>query len=247
MAKQGGMGDNLYIGGYELGGDIMTIQRIGGGPAPWDATDITLSSVARLGLNRDGTIDATTFFNKAAGRAHPRLSLLPQTDAIVTYCRSTVLGAPAAALVSKQINYDASRGADGSLTFTVQSQANGYGLEWGIQGTAGTRTDTTATVGSAVDQGSASPGAFGLQMYVHLTAFTGTSVTIKLQESSDNAGDAYADVVGATTGALSAIGQSRVATGAIAIERYIKVVTTGTFTVANFQVMFTRNPVAVVF
>lgn len=247
MAKQGGMGDNLYIGGYELGGDIASIQRVGGGPAPWDATDITLSGVARLGLARDGGIDATTFFDKAAGKTHPRLSLLPTADAIVTYCRSTVLGAPAAALVSKQIGYDGTRGQDGSFTFAVQSQANGYGLEWGIQGTAGTRADTTAMTGSAVDQGSASPGAFGLQMYVHLTAFTGTSVTIKLQESSDNAGDAYADVVGATTGALSAIGATRVATGAIAVERYLKVVTTGTFTVANFQVMMTRNPVAVTF
>jgi hypothetical protein len=248
MAKQGGMGDNLYVGGYELGGDVMSIQRVAGGPAPWDATDITLSAVARLGLARDGGIDATMFFDKATGKAHPRLSLLPSADAIVTYCRSTVLGAPAAALVSKQINYDPTRGQDGSLTFVVQSQANGYGLEWGSQLTAGTRADTTATNGSSVDLGSASPGAFGLQLYVHLTAFTGTSVTIKVQESSDNAvGDAFADVVGATTGALTTIGAVRVATGAIAVERYLRVVTTGTFTVANFQVMATRNPIAVAF
>jgi hypothetical protein len=95
---------------------------------------------------------------------------------------------------------------------------------------------------SPLDQLTASPGAFGLIMFVHLFAFTGTSVTIKLQSSSDNAGDAYADVTGATTSALSAARQGlRIATAAVDVERYLKVVTTGTFTNAQFAVSVYRH------
>jgi hypothetical protein len=84
-------------------------------------------------------------------------------------------------------------------------------------------------------------------MTVQLVAFTGTSVTVKLQSSSDDgAGDAFSDVSGATTGALTTVGASRVAvTGSL--ERYLRVVTTGTFTVANFVVSVTRNATAVSF
>jgi hypothetical protein len=248
MGKQGGLGDQLFIGGYDIAGDIQALDSIHGGPAAWDTTDITLSAMSRLGLERDGGIDATSYFNPTAGRSHARLSALPTADVIVTYCRGTTLGNPAACLVGKQIDYAGTRGADGSFTFKTSAQANGYGLEWGRQGTAGKRTDGSATNGSSVDLGSSSPGAFGLQMYVHLFAFTGTSVTIKLQESSDNgSGDAFADITGATTGAQTGITALRVATAAINVEQYVRVVTTGTFSSAVFHVMFVRNDTSVVF
>jgi hypothetical protein len=53
--------------------------------------------------------------------------------------------------------------------------------------TAAPRTDTTATNGTSYDFGTGST-AFGLQAYLQVLSFTGTSCTIKLQESSDNAG-----------------------------------------------------------
>lgn len=248
MTKQSGLGDNLYIGGYNLSGDIGSLSRIAGGPAALEVTGIDKSAFERIGGLRDGGIEFSAFFNDAVGQAHPRLSALPTTDQVITYCRGTTLSNPAAGLVGKQINYDPTRAQGGALTIGVQVQANGYGLEWGRQLTAGQRTDGSATNGSSVDLGSASPGAFGLQMYVHLFAFTGTSVTIKIQESSDNGvGDAFADVVGATTGALTGVTAMRVATGAIDVERYLRVVTTGTFSNAQFAVMAVRNDTSVVF
>jgi len=249
MAKQGGLGDNLFVGGYDLSGDIMSLGRVGGGPATTlPVTGIDKSAMERLGGGRDGAMDVTSYFNKATGQAHPRFSSLPTTDVIATYCRGTTLGNPAAAINAKQVGYDGNRPSDGSLTFAVQTLSNGYGLEWGRQLTAGKRTDGSATNGSSVDLLAASPGAFGLQMYVHLFAFTGTSVTIKIQESSDDgSGDAFADVTGATTGALTTVQALRVATGLINVERYLRVVTTGTFSNAVFAVMATRNDTSVVF
>jgi hypothetical protein len=146
---------------------------------------------------------------------------------------------------AKQVGYDPTRGGDGALSYNTAAQANGYGLEWGRQGTAGIRTDTTATNGSSVDGLAAT--SFGLQAYLHVFAVTGTSVTVKLQESSDNGvGDAWADVVGGAFTAVNggATDAQRIQTTInLAVERYLRVVTTGTFTNAQFAVNIIRNQV----
>jgi len=246
VAKTAGMGDNFYVAGNDLSGDIGSLSRIGGGPAPLDVTGIDKSAPERLGGLRDGGIDFLAWFNPTG--AHPVLSTLPTADVIASYFRGTTLGNPAACLVAKQVNYDGTRGTDGSFSLTTQALANGYGVEWGVSLTAGKRTDSTATNGTSVDLGSASPGAFGLQAWLHVFAFTGTSVTVKIQESSDNgAGDAFADVVGGGFTAATGITSQRIATAAINVERYLRVVTTGTFSNAVFAVVATRNATATVF
>lgn len=250
MAKVSGLGARLLVHGYDFSGDISAVDNIHGGPAALDFTGIDKSAFERLGGVRDGGIDVTAFFNKgsSADRAHDRYSTLPTTDVITTYCHTSTLGAPAACLVGKQTNYDGKRGNDGSFTFSVSAVANGFGLEWGVQGTAGVRADTTATNGSSIDLGTGSL-AFGLQAYLHVTAFTGTSCTVKLQESSDDgAGDAFADVTGGSFGAQTAVGASRIATSASqTVERYLRVVTTGTFSACSFHVTIVRNATATVF
>jgi hypothetical protein len=247
--KASGLGAALWVGGYDLGASTNSLSRIGGGNTPIVMTDITQSAMAREGGQRDGGMDIVSYWNPDAGGSHAAYSTLPTTDTIATYAAYTpAIGVPSASCIGKQINYDGNRSQDGAFLLNVSVQASGYGLQWGFLATAGMRTDTAATAAAAVsplDQLSASPGAFGLVMFVHLKAFTGTSVTIKLQESSDNSGDAYADVTGATTGALTTAPQAvRVATGAIAVERYLKVVTTGTFSSAVFAVQVYRHRIA---
>lgn len=242
MTKQAGMGDRLYLSGYDLSGDVGSLSRIGGGPRPLEVTGIDKSGHERIGGVRDGAIDFMAFFNKATGAAHLRLSTLPTTDVLATYLRGTTIGNPAASCIAKQVNYDPSRGTDGSFTFGVQLQSNGYGIEWGTQVTAGVRTDTGATAGTAVDFTASS--AFGLQAYLQVTAFSGTDVTIKLQESSDNSGDAYADVVGGGFTTVAGVTSQRIATATnLSVERYLKVTTTTSagFTSVTFVVMVVRN------
>lgn len=248
MSKQSGLGDNLYVAGYDVSGDINSLGRIGGGPAALDVTGIDKSAFQRIGGLRDGGIDWVSYFNPATNQAHSRFSSLPTGDVQVTYCRGTSLGSPAANLIAKQIDYAATRGDDGTFTFAVQAQANGYGLEWCTQLTAGKRTDTAATNGTGVDFGTGST-AFGLQAYLHVFAFTGTSVTVKLQESSDNGvGDAWADVTGGGFTAATGITTQRIATAAgQTVERYLRVVTTGTFSNAVFAVSVNRNDTATAF
>ncbi len=247
MAKQSGLGDNLYVAGYDLSGDIGSLGSVSGGPAALEVTGINKSAFERLGGKRDGALEYTAFFNKATDQAHPRLKLLPTTDQIVSYLRGAALGGQAACLVAKQLNYDGSRNEDGSLTFKVNAVANAFGLEWGRNLTAGKRTDGSAANGTGVDFAAAT--AFGLQAYLQVFAFTGTSATIKLQESSDNgSGDAYADVTGGAFALVTGVTSERVATaGNLAVERWLRVVTTGVFSNLVFAVVVARNETATVF
>ena len=94
MTKKSGLGDNLYVGGYDLSGDIGSLQRIGGGCAPLVVTGIDKSGFERIGGVRDGSIQYQPWFNKAAGQEHLRLSPLTTSDVIVTYCRGTTPAGP---------------------------------------------------------------------------------------------------------------------------------------------------------
>lgn len=245
MTKQSGLGDQLLIGGYSLSNDIGSIQRIGGGNSPLPFTGIDKLGFERKGGERDGEIAFAAYFNPGTDAAHDVLSLLPTADALVTYFRGFTLGGQAASLVGKQINYDPNRGTDGSLLFTVQALANGTGLDWGVQCTDGLRTDVAATNGTGVDFGTGST-AFGLQAFLQLTAFTGTDVTIKLQESSDNGvGDAWTDVVGGAFTQVTAarVGERILTARTQTVERYLRVVTTTSagFTSATFAMVVDRN------
>ncbi len=247
MAKQTGLGDNLYVSGYDLSGDVGSLSRIGGGPALLDVTGIDKSAPERAGAIRDGAIEFQAWFNAAAGKAHPVLSALPTADRLVTYHRGTTLGNPGAALMAKQVNYDPTRGADGALTIAASTLGNAFGLEWGDQLTAGKRTDTGATAGTSVDGVAAT--SFGLQCYLQVFSFTGTSCTVAVQESSDDGGgDAFANVTAGVFTAATGITSERIVTARDAsIERYLRINTTGTFSECTFAVIVVRNQTTVTF
>lgn len=228
-----------------MSGDIGSLSKISGTVALLDVTGIDKSAFERIGGERDGSIDFTAFFNPSTSQAHPVLSALPRTDVGVMYVRGTTLGNPAACMVAKQLNYDPTRTNNGALTFNIATVANGYGLQWGRMLTAGKRTDTAATNGTSID-GTAS-SVFGLQAFLQVIAFTGTDVTVKIQDSADNA--SFADVAGAaftqiTSGTPST--QRIAISNAATVRRYLRAitVTTGGFTSLTFAVAVVRNQVA---
>jgi hypothetical protein len=246
MGKSSGLGDNLYIAGFDASGDIQALSNIGGGPALLNFTAINQSAYERKGGLRSGQFEMTTYFNTVAvtGGLHEKLSALPRTDVIMTYCRGTTLGDPAASLVGKQVNYDPTRSDDGMLTFGVSAQSNGYGIEWGRQLTAGVRTDTAATNGTGID--TTASADFGGQAYLQVFSFSGTDVTIKIQDSADNV--SFADVASfAFTQVTAAPTSERIALSNTAtIRRYVRAstVTTGGFTSVSFAVNMIKNEIA---
>jgi hypothetical protein len=389
----------LYVGGYDLSGDVGSLSKISGHIATLDMTAINKLAFERVGGIRGGDIDFTAFHDTAAGHEHAALSPLPTTDVSLMFLISTTLGDPAANMVGKQLNYDPTRATSGALTFNVATQSNGYGMEWGrtltpgllaaanslagdtstfeggistwvasvncsvaqssaqahggtkslaltstasgtmsaahvtatpnglggIAVTAGTvytvsgwfrsavsartcdmqvswynsagtfiSTTTGATIvdstsawtqatsdhtapaaaafaivltqvvstggasevhyvddilfvtsaGASTDDTSSSP--FGLQAYLQVTAFTGTDVTVKLQDSADNS--SFTNITdGAFAATTTAHTTQRIATSnAATIRRYVRaaLTTSAGFTSVSFAVAYVRNPIA---
>lgn len=241
MAKQSGLGDAFYLAGNDLSGSVMALDSISGSVGTLDATTIAQSAHARLFGQRDGAMAITTLFNPSgagpfvAGPAP--LQTLPTADEIASYFRGTAIGNPAACCVAKQVGFDPTRGTDGSLTLKTSLQANGFGLEWGKQLTAGLRTDTTATAGTALDN--AAGTSFGCQAYLQVTAFSGTSVDVILEHSTDNV--SFSTLI--DFGSQSAIGASRATVSNVTtVNRYTRASTsTGTFSSITFAMVIVRN------
>jgi hypothetical protein len=252
MAKTSGMNMRVFIDGYDIANDVQSLSRIGGGPAVLEYTGVDKEAFERGGGRRDGAIEATTYFNPeaiatggTADRAHVALRTLPTTDRLVTVVH--IPSGEAANLVAKQINYDPSIANDGAFLLGVSALGNAYGLEWAKMLTAGKVTQGGAGNLASVDFGAGF--AFGLQAHLHVFAFTGTSATVKLQQSSDNGGaDAFADVVGGAFTAATGRTTQRIETARNqAVEQYLRVVTTGTFTNLVFAVTADVNKTSTVF
>jgi hypothetical protein len=313
MAKTSGLGDNFYIGGYDLSGDVSSIDTLATPRGVFDVTAIKQSANERIFGQRAGDMQFTSFFSMKGtitapgfplttvpvtntfgvpivvtitggtvtnvaingvtagtgdgtyilpylgtiavtytgspswawlgeGRAYDALSVLPRSDVAATYFRGTTLLNATACCIGKQINFDPTRDNTGNLTLKAEVQSNGYGLEWGKMLTAGLRSDSAATAGAFVDDNGAGT-TFGAQAYLQLVEFVGTSVDVTIQHCTTSGGS-YSTLI--DFGAQTAIGSFRVA-AAGTVNRYLEVVTTGTFTLATFAVGWMRNPAAVVF
>lgn len=144
-----GLGSNFYIGGYDLSGDVTALTGVSTPLATLDVTAINKFAHERLAALADGTMTVATVYDVDTGKEHLTLSPMPRTDTIGTFMVGTGVGNAAASINAKEVSSDTTRANDGMLTRATALQANGYGLEWGRQMTAGVRTDTAATNGTS--------------------------------------------------------------------------------------------------
>lgn len=237
--KQSGLGMRFLVGGYDLSGDINAIDTIHCGTAMNDGTDITQEAKARIPTLRDGSMAFTSFFD--AANAHPVLSALPTADELMAALLPPLtVGSAAACCNAKQIDYPPARAADAGLLMKVEGQGNGYATEWGLQLTPGVRTDTAATNGADLDNGAST--AYGAQAYLQLTAFTGSTITVTLQHSADNA--TWSTLIAFTAATAAPYTQRALVANTATVDRYLRVISAGTFTSAKFAVVVNRNLVS---
>ena len=241
MAKTSGLAQQIYIHGSDLSGDVGAISNAGSPRPLLDVTPINKSAMERITGLSDGEISFTAYFNDASLMAHPVLSALPTTDVIITWLLGGSVGDVAAGLVAKQVNYDPSRGADGSLVITVQNLgAAGTPLEWLRTLSAGKITHSSASSSTGVDDsGSSSKGIVG---YLQVVDIDSGTPTVIIQESSDNGvGDSWATILAFTAVANGAepTAERKVATGAV--ERYLRITTTGSFSNLDMVVAYERG------
>lgn len=244
MAKQTGLGDQLFIGGVNIGADISTIGGLSTPRTTLDATGITQYANARLYGTRDGQAEFTAYFNDATGETHEALKTLPRTDTHLMYLRGLGAGRPGLGMPGKQIGYDPTRGDDGALTLGVAVSANGYGADWGVQLTDGITTHVSADSNDpGVDLGTGTK-AFGFQAYLQVFSIGSGTATVTIHSSSDDGGgDAYAAITNGSFASVTAPGAQRIqsTSDTLSVERYLKVVTTGVFTDLVFAVIVNRN------
>lgn len=241
MAKSSGLGANYYVDQYDLSNDTNSLGNITKKLSPLEMTGIDKGAMERIAGDLDSEIKWVNYFNPT--NAHAALSTLPRTDRQVSYFHRPTIGAPVASQLCKQLGYDPKRDADGKMLIDADGLGNATWLDWGWALTAGKRTDTVATNGASFDlttMGYAASQSFGAQLYLHVFSFTGTSVTITVQDSADNV--SFAAITGGTFTVVTAAGKERLATGRTqTIRRYLRVITTGTFSNVVFAVQATVN------
>lgn len=242
MTKQSGLGDQLFISGVDIGADI---SQIGGLSTPREtlpATNITQSAMARMFGKRDGQAEFTAYFNDDAASTHVTLKALPRTDVHLMYLRGTTVGGGSVGMVGKQVNYDPQRGDDGSFLFGVNALANAYGIDWCQQLTAGKITHASATNGATLDTTAAvGATAFGFQAYLQVFSVASGTVEFTIEDSA-NGTDWLALADGEFTDATDQTVQRIQSSSATAtVRRYLRIVTSGTFTDAVFAVSINKN------
>lgn len=227
MAKASGIGARLLVDGTDISGDVGSVQAIRGGPTLLDVTAINQDGFARIGGIYSGEISFNSWWDTAVGASHDVLSDLPITDRHVIYLHRNTFGEAAAAIVAKQINYDPTRGQDGSLAAAIQALSTGSPLDWCELLTTGIQTFASAANGSSIDNTAQS--LFGAAAYLQAVSIGSGTATVAIQDSADNV--SFANVTGLSFTAVTAKGVQRLETARNAtIRRYLRVAVTGAFT-----------------
>ena len=240
MAKKSGLGQELYIHGYDLSGDVGSLDSVGSPREQLEVTAINKSARERIYGLADGSLSFNTFFNDATEQEHAALSGLPTADRIICYNMGGTRGDASYCLTAKQVNYDGTRGTDGSLAFTVGAVANGIAPDWGQTLTSGKETHSVAGVSASRDD--AATTGYGLVAVLSVVSVDSGTPTVKIQQSSDEGvSDAFAEIESFAAVAAATAPTAQRLTISGAVLRYLRVTTTGTFSNCAFVVTTRRG------
>ena len=238
MAKKSGLGQQIFVNGYDLSGDVATIDNAGSPRNLLEITAVNASGIERLVGLSDGNLSVSSWFNDATEQEHAAFSGLVTTDRILTWAFGATRGDVAACLVAKQLNYDGSRGSDGSLSFTIDTQAaSGEPLEWGNTLTTGKETHSSAAVSTSRDDGATT--GYGLVGILSVTDVDSGTATVHIQQSADNV--TFATILSFVAVSAAAAPSAQRLTLSGAILRYLRVSTTGTFSNCDFCMVTRRG------
>lgn len=238
MTTKSGLGSRFFLDGYDISGDVGAIGTIRCANNALDVSSIDVSGMKRISGRKSGEMAWNVFFNDAASQEHVALKAITRTDRYALWAQScAAIGDLGIAMLGKQMNYDWSLGADGGLIGSVQMLSNGAPTEFCQLLTPGKRTDTTGTNGASLDGSAAT--TYGLAAYAFVTELTGTNVILTLEDSANDS--AWAAITGGAFTSMTAVGAARIQTAVGGtVRRYVRVVSSGTFSSATFVVVFVR-------
>jgi hypothetical protein len=238
MAKSAGLAQDFFVEGYQLGGDVSNINEASSPRNLLEVPILNKSAMDRLNGQSSGVIDFGSWFNDATAQEHAALKGRVTTDVVMLWALGGAIGSVAASLDAKQINYDFTRGTDGSLAATVRGEStNGYPLEWMNLLTAGKITHSSAANGTSRDDASATTQ--GIRANVQIVDTDSGTPTIVIQDSANDS--SFATILSFTAVAAGSepVGERKQATGAV--RRYLRVATTGSFSNCDFIVAYVRG------
>jgi hypothetical protein len=247
MAKQSGTGSSLWVGAYDLSGDIGAITSASHSRVALSTTSIADLGESRILARHDGSLAFSSYWNTVTGRAHPVLSALPTTDVIASIVVGAgAVGGPAASIVGKQADYAPTFGADGSLVATTNIMANGSPLEWGELLTTGLQTFASGSLnGTSTDLG-ATDTAFGAAAYLHVISLGSGNPTVTVADSANNTDFAALSPTSLAFTPVAASVERKVTGLTATVRRYVRVQVTGTYTALVCGLVFVRYTEAAV-
>ena len=236
MAKTSGLNTRCYVAGYDISGDANSLDGVGYNQAVIDTTAINGVATSRIIGLVDGTLGVNVFFEATSEHAALLASnVVPTGDRVVLVPLGSAVGDAGIGLVAKQANYDVSQGGTGSpVSAKASFSANGYPPEFGVMLTAHDDTHSSASNGTSVDNSASS--ANGGAGYIQAFSLSSGTPTVKIQHSSDNS--TFTDLI--TFTASTAI-SSQYKTVSGTVNRYIRVISTGTFSNLKFACLFYRG------
>lgn len=235
MTKSTGLGQQLYIHGYDLSGDVGSIDNLSTPRSVHDVTGIDKSAVERILGSIGVELGYGAFFNDA-GDLWTELSALPTTDRDLMWLFGTTIGKVGFGARVKQIDLPWSRAADGGLTATPSAQGSGGVLPiWGEVLTPGKVTVASAGAQSSLDGGASSD--YGLVAYAQMFSLGSGTPTVLIEDSANDS--TWATLI--TLSDLSGANTVQRATVTGTVDRYLRVNVTGTFTDAVIAVLIRRG------
>lgn len=235
MAFQHGKDTVLVGGDVALTGDFSNSQITG----EVQVVDVTTygndDEVFLAGLGK-GALVMGGLFNDAANRSDAELNAaLGASDGkLVTVGYGGLTIGNRLSMIQGRIN---SYNVQNSVTDAVRVSST-WTADGGIRNGVSLHDLTAETVAAdfaSVDQTAST--AFGATAFLHVTAFTGTDVLIRVQDSADDS--TWADLI--TFSSVTGITQQRSTTTGT-VERYLRAqVVSGTFTSVTFTIGISRN------
>lgn len=182
---------------------------------------------------KDSTLSLAGLFDGAASAVDEVLAAALGGSALITIAPAGAgaIGNRASLADALATSYSLAATVSDAVQVSAEAQVTGGLLPGVILADLAARTATGQT--AALDNGASS--ANGAKAILHLVAFTGTDITIKVQESPDNSTWADAITFTQATGVTS-----EAATASGTIDRYTRVDISGTFTTATFAVALAR-------
>ena len=238
MAKTTGLDTRIFVEGSDLSGDVSGLTGIGASQALLDVTTLDLSATASLAGLKDGALSCAAFFDNAAGKGHAiwpaKSGAIPTDSENVMVPLSTTIGEPVLVTVAKQGTYYTDRPSGGPISCSVDYQAaSGTAPDFGLLLTGGKVTDSCGTTYAAVDGAAQSTG--GARAMIQAFSITSGSATVTIQDSPDDT--TYGTLQAFST--VSAQGSEAIEISGT-VERYVRLLTSGTFSDLVVCVAFTR-------